>query len=85
MEWIAANVVADSVKIMSHVTMSVGYAQVVVRTGILEPIVITVKLFICSIILDLHVDRFISLLIYFIFPNFLILIFSNQKMSIGYN
>lgn len=41
MEWIAANVVADSVKTMRHVTMSVEYAQAVVRTGILESIVIT--------------------------------------------
>lgn len=42
MDWIAENVVTDTVQTMNHVTMSVEYAQLVVRTAILELIVITV-------------------------------------------
>lgn len=40
LEWTAENVVADIVKTINHVTMSVECVLVVVRTGILRTIVI---------------------------------------------
>lgn len=43
LEWTAENVVADIVKTINHVTMSVECVLVVVRTGILRTIVIAVR------------------------------------------
>lgn len=56
MDWIAGSFVADTVQTMNHVTMSVEYAQVVVKTGIWSPIVINVKIIIRFVALGLLAD-----------------------------
>lgn len=58
LEWTAENVVADIVKTINHVTMSVECVLVVVRTGILRTIVIALvtpvnmaKTVLCNVLL----------------------------------